>query len=77
MMVKKFAIVLNPPPQGGYSPNSDMTGYDHLDTDKVKYRYDSINVTLRGCADVLWMEQSLSPVTFHSHEDYIKTRVSL
>ena len=80
-MVKDFRVVLDPPPQNGYVPNSDVTGHVLLVTDEAKSGYQAIEVSLKGYATVQWSStqssgNSQQTVTYHSHEDYVaKTAV--
>ena len=74
-MVKKFQVVLTPPPQNVYRANSNVTGYVQLVTDEAKSGYKSIEITLRGYAKVRWSEEHGSgenrhTVTYQSREDY-------
>ena len=79
-MVKDFQLLITPPPQGVFV--SDVTGSVLVVTEEAKQGYKSIQVTLRGYADVRWSESSGSgenqtTVTYHSHEDFIYQTVIL
>ena len=77
-MVKEFQLFITPPPRGGFV--SDITGHVLVVTEEAKQGYESIEVTLRGYADVWWSESSgdnRRSVTYHSHEDYICQNIHL
>ena len=69
-MVKDFQLFINtPPPQGVVS---DVTGRVLVVTEDAKQSYKSIQVTLRGYADVRWSSGAgRNHRTYHSHEDFI------
>ena len=70
-MVKDFQLFINtPPPQGVVS--DDVTGRVLVVTEEAKQSYKSIQVTLRGYADVRWSSGAgRNQRTYHSHEDFI------
>ena len=78
-MVKEFQLFISPPPRGGFV--SDITGHVLVITEEAKQGYRSIEVTLRGYADVRWSESSGTgdnrTVTYHSHEDFIYQTIIL
>ena len=79
-MVKEFQLFITPPPRGVFV--SDITGHVLVVTEKAKQGYESIQVTLRGYADVRWSESSGSgehqtTVNYHSHEDFIYQTITL
>ena len=79
-MVKEFQLFISPPPRGGFV--SDITGHVLVVTEEAKQGYESIEVTLRGYADVRWSESSgggdnRRTVTYHSHEDFIYQTIIL
>ena len=79
-MVKEFQLFITPPPRGVFV--SDITGHVLVVTEEAKQGYKSIQVTLRGYADVRWSESSGSgenqtTVTYHSHEDFIYQTITL
>ena len=75
--MKDFRLQLNPPPNGVYFPGMTVSGRAILVTDKPK-DYKNIEVRIVGDADVYWTEQyGQSTVTYHSHETYLNTFVTV
>ena len=69
-MVKDFQLFIIHPPRGVFV--SDVTGRVLVLTEEAKQSYKSIQVTLRGYADVRWSSGSgENQRTYHSHEDFI------
>ena len=73
-MVKKLQLFITRPPLGIFV--SEIAGRVLVVTEEAKRGYESIQVTLRGYADVRWSETSGSgsnrdTVTYHSHKDLI------
>ena len=73
-MVKEFQLLITPPPRGGGFV-SDISGRVLVVTEEAKQGYKSIQVTLRGYADVRWSESSgtgenRTTVTYHSNHSH-------
>ena len=72
-MVKEFQLLVTHPLLGAFI--SEIVGSVFIVTEEAKQDYSSIEVTLKGYADVQWTESSSSDNqrsnTYHSHEDYV------
>ena len=72
-MVKEFQLLVTHPLLGAFI--SEIVGRVFIVTEEAKQDYSSIEVALKGYADVQWTESSSSDNqrsnTYHSHEDYV------
>ena len=72
-MVKEFQLLITHPLLVAFI--SEIVGCVFIVTEEAKQDYTSIEVALKGYADVQWTESSSSDNqrsnTYHSHEDYV------